>query len=343
MTVTYTDNHSYPEITVGTEEDNWGDIINNDLISNLEVDSVVITTSGNQSNFTPHIDSLLYETDTGAFYIGDGSAWNQTELETRLSALEGHDNTQHSVNYLPQSDYNPETDTHDKYTNSEAISAINNDTDHGSTAPHNYFSGDYPDLTNREHDNTDHTTDYLAQSNYNPETDTHDKTTSISEITDIDFQDVEVGTLSNRPAAGTSGNWYFTTDSNGLFYDDGGSWNLIAEYPGNITASDLGFDPATQTELNNHSGDSAAHHAKFTDSEAQTAINNDSDHGSTAQHDYFSGDYNDLTNRSHGNEDHDNVFISDGDGTTRQYWVIANGASDPSGAGSNDIIFEEEA
>lgn len=35
--------------------------------------------------------------------------------------------------------------------------------------------------------------------------------------------------------------------------------------------------------------------------------------------------------------------VSDGDGTDREIWVIANGASDPAGAGPDDIIFEEEA
>ena len=35
--------------------------------------------------------------------------------------------------------------------------------------------------------------------------------------------------------------------------------------------------------------------------------------------------------------------LSDGDGTERQIWVIANGASDPAGADPEDIIFEEEA
>jgi len=35
--------------------------------------------------------------------------------------------------------------------------------------------------------------------------------------------------------------------------------------------------------------------------------------------------------------------ITAGDGTERQIWVIANGASDPAGAGPEDIIFEEEA
>ena len=46
---------------------------------------------------------------------------------------------------------------------------------------------------------------------------------------------------------------------------------------------------------------------------------------------------------THGNEDHTDEFVSDGDGTTREIWVIANGASDPVGAGTNDLIFEEEA
>ena len=35
--------------------------------------------------------------------------------------------------------------------------------------------------------------------------------------------------------------------------------------------------------------------------------------------------------------------LSDGDGTERQVWIIANGASDPAGADPEDIIFEEEA
>jgi hypothetical protein len=35
--------------------------------------------------------------------------------------------------------------------------------------------------------------------------------------------------------------------------------------------------------------------------------------------------------------------ISDGDGTERQIWVIASGASDPSGADAEDIIFEEQS
>lgn len=33
--------------------------------------------------------------------------------------------------------------------------------------------------------------------------------------------------------------------------------------------------------------------------------------------------------------------VSDGDGTERKVWVIANGASDPAGASNDDLILEE--
>ena len=49
---------------------------------------------------------------------------------------------------LDASAYSPEADTHTRYSDSEAISAINNDSDHGSTASHNYFSGSHNDLSN---------------------------------------------------------------------------------------------------------------------------------------------------------------------------------------------------
>lgn len=37
------------------------------------------------------------------------------------------------------------------------------------------------------------------------------------------------------------------------------------------------------------------------------------------------------------------AFLADGDGVDREIWVIPNGASDPAGAGPDDLIFEEEA
>lgn len=37
------------------------------------------------------------------------------------------------------------------------------------------------------------------------------------------------------------------------------------------------------------------HHSRYTDSEAESTINNDADHGSTAPHNYFSGNHSDLS------------------------------------------------
>jgi len=48
-------------------------------------------------------------------------------------------------------------------------------------------------------------------------------------------------------------------------------------------------DAATYKWVNNN-------YNNYTDSDAITAINNDSDHGNTASHSYFSGSHNDLTN-----------------------------------------------
>lgn len=53
---------------------------------------------------------------------------------------------------------------------------------------------------------------------------------------------VAQGTLANRPTANGSQGWYFTTDSNGVYYDTG-SWTLIAEHPANIQAADVAWDP----------------------------------------------------------------------------------------------------
>lgn len=140
------------------------------------------------------------------------------------------------------------------YTDSDAETAINNDSDHGSTAPHNYFSGSHTDLTN------------VGSSDH------HAKTTSLADITDADPAEIIVDTLANQPAAGTANRWHFTSDNNGIYYDDGAAWQLIAEYPGNISASELGFDPATQSELDSHAGTAGAHHTRYSDSEARTAV-----------------------------------------------------------------------
>lgn len=145
-------------------------------------------------------------------------------------------------------------------------------------------------------------------------------------VTDFEgLDDVSSGTLSNRPAAGTVGDWYFTTDNNGVYYDNGSSWVLIAEHPSNIGPSDLGFNVVTDSELSTHAGTTNAHHTRYSDSEALAAVNNDGDHGSTAQHDYFGGKPSNLAQEGASVDDH-----LEWNGSN---WVPA---APPSGSGTSD-------
>lgn len=86
------------------------------------------------------------------------------------------------------------------------------------------------------------------------------------------LDDVSIGPLSDRPAAGTAGQWYITTDQEGAFYDDGSQWLPALLGPGGITQSDLTFDPVTNTELTTHTDTTGAHHTRYSDDEARTAV-----------------------------------------------------------------------
>lgn len=103
-------------------------------------------------------------------------------------------------------------------------------------------------------------------------------------------------------------------------------------------------------DVSAHATDSAAHHAKATsgdithdDTVGGTAGNPHADSASDTDLSNHASNADAHHNQSHGNADHTSVFVSDGDGTTREIWVIASGASDPAGAGADDIIFEEES
>jgi len=72
---------------------------------------------------------------------------------------------------------------------------------------------------------------------------------------------LQTGTLGNRPAAGTAGAVYVATDNQVVYYDNGGGWVEIGRAAGQIAAGDLGFDPATQTELDGHTTDQTNPHA----------------------------------------------------------------------------------
>jgi hypothetical protein len=76
----------------------------------------------------------------------------------------------------------------------------------------------------------------------------HSKTDSLQEIQDSDPIALVLNNLSGL-SAGTQNRVLITTDNNGIYYDDGSSMELIADHPSNIGTGDLGFDPATQNDL----------------------------------------------------------------------------------------------
>jgi hypothetical protein len=97
----------------------------------------------------------------------------------------------------------------------------------------------------------------------------------INELDDVsNISGFDRGTTAQRPAAGTEGRIYFNTTANEVQYDTGSTWVTIGIDPAEIGAGELGFDPATQTELDNHENDFDAHHSRYTNEEAQDAVGN---------------------------------------------------------------------
>lgn len=92
------------------------------------------------------LDKFSVSTDGSGGVQITTSALDEEEVEDAVAALvEGGTNI--SVSYDDGND-TLTIDTHARYEDSEAVNAVNNDTDHGSTAQHNYFSQDHDDLTN---------------------------------------------------------------------------------------------------------------------------------------------------------------------------------------------------
>lgn len=85
----------------------------------------------------------------------------------------------------------------------------------------------------------------------------------INKLLDVDgVESVQSATLSNRPASGTQGSLFIDETNNRIQIDTGSAWVDIGTNAGNIGPSDLGFDPATQSELDTHAGDSDVHHTR---------------------------------------------------------------------------------
>src|SRR6056297_1031776 len=115
-------------IEINLEDGNTIEVeLNNISTSNIKNTITDYLISGDNITLTEIEDGLEINNDITSYYT-------QTEI----------DNWDH--NDLTNINSN---DHHSRYTDSEAITAIDNDVDHGATANHNYFSGDYTDLINK--------------------------------------------------------------------------------------------------------------------------------------------------------------------------------------------------
>jgi chorismate synthase len=86
--------------------------------------------------------------------------------------------------------------------------------------------------------------------------------TKLNDVTGI--ESIESNTSGNRPAAGTQGRFFIDESNNNIQIDNGGSWDILGTNPSNIGAADLGFNTATQNELDTHIGTNDAHHNRPT-------------------------------------------------------------------------------
>jgi hypothetical protein len=166
------------------------------------------------------VQAALSDIDSDSDGIVDEAATVTSggSLQGDLQANNGETIWDESANYIPQARLQNDSITVNgntvslggsttigTYSDADARSAINTDSDHGSTAPHNYFSGDHADLTgvgandhhSQDHDNSDHTTNYLAQSNYNPEVDTHPPVQSVWSVQE-DFSNISINSESGH-------------------------------------------------------------------------------------------------------------------------------------------------
>ena len=273
-------------------------------------------------------ERYFYATDEGILYYDDGAAWSKAAVNDHgdldgIGASDHHtktDKTEHdgwdhsnvasSIAHNELSSIGAD-DHHSRYTDAEAQTAINNDADHGSTAPHNYFSGSHTDLSDvGTDDHHSRYTDTEAITAINNETslsvnisgdaDTLDgvqlSNISWSDVsmatTDVSKSDVGLGNVPNTDIAYSSKiaadeftNTEVSNLRSGQLNDGSTPW----------TSNNYYDDTDAISAINNDADHgSTANHNYFTETDAIDAINNDADHGSTAQHDYFSKNPSDL-------------------------------------------------
>lgn len=104
------------------------------------------------------------------------------------------------------------------YSDSDAVTAINSDSDHGSTASHNYFSGSHNDLSNVG--SSDHHTKYSDSDAQSAVDGANIDITGDADT--VDGYHFNVG--SSKPGSPASGTLFYDTDQQGVWYYNGSNW-----------------------------------------------------------------------------------------------------------------------
>ena len=90
-----TDNHNFARPEAGTLEDQWGDIINSELIDPLEERTPVVGVAPAEA--TPYAGGMLV--NNGSIYTGDGLAWSEIDIASEAWVSANFNNYTFSESY----------------------------------------------------------------------------------------------------------------------------------------------------------------------------------------------------------------------------------------------------
>lgn len=96
-------------------------------------------------------------------------------------------------------------------------------------------------------------------------------------VTLFDRLAIQRDSITERPETGAYPNQlFYATDPDELalyrWDADAGEWAMELVAPENIQPEDLGFDTATQGELDGHADTADAHHSRYTDDEVESVV-----------------------------------------------------------------------
>lgn len=246
-------------------------IVENDshshIIGNVDGLQTALDSKSNTGHSHTETDIIDFGNYSSIGHTHDSRYYTENEIDSLLSykASSTHTHTESDI-----------TDLHTRYTDPEAVNAINLDSDHGSTAQHNYFSGDYNDLNNKPS---------IAYSSPIP----------ADAFTSTEVNNLRAGKLDNGTEPWTDNNYYNNENAQdaigGILDTTGAYGDIIFIYDdtnGYIAATVqddshnhvIGNIDNLQNTLNNKSNTGHSHtqsditdlHSRYTDAEAVSAV-----------------------------------------------------------------------